>query len=63
MKILKKEIIWNFYFNLPSRSSPRGCSRGTPGGLRLTFSYETCRYQRKCHWKCYDDWFMNGGDI
>ena len=28
----KDDMILNFYFDLPCRTSPRLCSRGSPGG-------------------------------
>ena len=66
-KIKKKKdnMILNFYFDLPYRTTPGQCSRGSPGGWswisflqNLYINIKGKFIEKKC-----DDWFMNGGDI
>ena len=44
--LINKEIgfILNFYFDVPCRTSPRCCSRGSPGGYDLIFLRHLYRY-------------------
>ena len=51
-----------FLFDLPCRTSPWPCSRGSAGGCSRISSILNL-YQRKFKWKNYDNWFINGGDI
>ena len=45
-------LILNWNFNDPCQNSPRCCSQSSPGGWIIKL---LDKYQRKIHWKTYDD--------
>ena len=53
----KGNMILNFDFDLPCRTSPRRCSQGSPG------DWSWVSFLRNLYEQNYDDWYINGRDI
>ena len=57
-------MILKFDFDLPCTTSPIDDVLQVLLVVGVKFLMKLVnKYQRKIHWKIYDEWFMNGGDI